>query len=87
MSFFMDMTSCQDRTFLLNEDGTWFSAYYGRNADRLTDFGDYAADCRSEDKPGTLGGSLKARTDAIKAYQSFFERGLQTFIKFLEELP
>jgi len=71
MSYFMDMTSCQNRTFLLNDDGTWFSAHYGRNADRLTDFGDYTADCRSEDKPGTLGGPLKARTDAIKAYQSF----------------
>lgn len=71
MSYFMDMTSCQDRTFLLNEDGTWFSVYYGRTADHLADFGDYTADCRSVDKPGTLGGPFKARTDAIKAYQVF----------------
>ena len=71
MAYFMDMTSCQDRTFLLNEDGTWFSAYYGRAADQLADFGDYTEDCRSVDKPGTLGGPLKARTDAIKAYQGF----------------
>lgn len=77
MPYFMDMKSCQDRTFLLNEDGTWFSAYYGRTADRLADFGDYTADCRSEDKPGTIGGPLKARTDAIKAYQSFLREVLK----------
>lgn len=71
MPYFMDMTSCQDRTFLLNEDGTWFSTYYGRTADRLVDFGDYTEDCRSVDKPGTLGGPFKARTDAIKAYRNF----------------
>lgn len=71
MPYFMDMTSCQDRIFLLNEDGTWFSAYYGRTADYLADFGDYTADCRSVDKPGTLGGPFKARTDAINAYKSF----------------
>lgn len=71
MPYFMDMTSCQDRTFMLNGDGSWFSAYYGRTADRLADFGDYTEDCRSADKPGTLGGPYKARTDAIEAYQSF----------------
>ncbi len=71
MPYFMDMTSCQDRTFLLNEDGTWFSAYYDRMADRLADFGDFTADCRSVDRQGTLGGPVKARTDAIEAYQSF----------------
>ncbi|MDD2336321.1 MAG: dienelactone hydrolase family protein [Geobacteraceae bacterium] len=71
MPYFMDMTSCQDRTFLLNEDGTWYSAYYDRTADRLADFGDFTADCRSVDKQGTIGGPVKARMDAIKAYQSF----------------
>lgn len=71
MPYFMDMTPCQDRTFVLNEDGTWSSSYYGRTADRLADFGDYTEDCRSVDKPGTLGGPFKARTDAIKAYRSF----------------
>lgn len=74
MPYFFDMTPCQDRMFLLNRDGTWFSAYFNRTVDILADFGDFTADCRSNDNQGTLGGPAKARTEAIEAYQRFLQQ-------------
>jgi dienelactone hydrolase len=71
--YFYDMTQCQDRYFLLNDDGTWFSPHFNRTADLISDFGDYTADCRDDDVKGTLGGPAKARVEAMNAYKNFLK--------------
>ena len=66
-----DYTQCQDRFFILEDDGMWYYPLRNERYDDGSKFRSISIDCRKFSK-GILGGTIEDRTNAIEEYKTFF---------------
>jgi hypothetical protein len=68
-----DFSECQDRFFILEDDGMWFYPLRNERYDDGYKFGSILNDCQKAFK-GILGGPKEARINSIEEYKTFFMR-------------
>ncbi len=73
VNWFNDLSGCQDRYFLLENDGMLFSPYFNERNDDFHKFKNAFTDCEKWQK-GLLGGPKEARERVIEDYKAFFTR-------------
>lgn len=68
-----DFTECQNRFFILEDDGMWFYSLRNERYDDAYKFRSIVNDCQKSSK-GILGGPKEARLNSIEEYKTFFMR-------------
>lgn len=68
-----DYSECQDRFFILKNDGMWFYPLRKERHDDAYKFSSIVNDCQKSSK-GILGGPEEARINSIEEYKTFFMR-------------
>ena len=66
-----DFSECQDRFFILENDGMWYYPLRNERYDDAYKFKSIVSDCQKSSK-GVLGGPKEARINSIEEYKVFF---------------
>jgi dienelactone hydrolase len=73
--WFNDLSACQDRYILMEEDGMLYSPFQNKRYDAINKFGYLFADCQILSE-GLLGGKKEARDKSIEDYKAFLKQTL-----------